>query len=155
MRLLTGFFLLCISAITMASELSVHVMSPRVRETLPAQTVASAYFTVMNHGDKDVLLVSARSDRSPRVEIHEHRHDNGMMQMRKLESLVIPAHGQQVFQSGGLHLMLMDLPAPLKAGETVSVVLQFGDGAELELLLPVQTLQETLQPAPAAGHMHH
>ncbi len=144
----------CVSALAYSDSL-LRVESPRVRETLPAQSVSSAYFTVVNDSAEDRELVAASSDRSPRVEIHEHRHDNGMMQMRKLESVSVSAGGQRVFETGGLHLMLLDLPQPLKAGESVSVILRFADGSELSVLFPVQTLQQTLQTPDHSHHHHH
>ena len=134
------------------AESLIGVESPRVRETLPAQSVSSAYLTVVNRNEYDVILTGAASDRSPRVEIHEHRHENGMMKMRKLESIVVPAQGSLVFETGGLHLMLFDLPAPLKVGEAVSLELQFGDGNGVTVEAPVQGLQQTLQ---APTHSHH
>src|SRR5690606_7182859 len=100
---------------------------------------------------KDIVLVAAGSDRSPRVEFHEHRHENGMMQMRKLESVTLPAGGQRVFETGGLHLMLLDLPAPLKAGEDVAITLTSATGGAVTVIMPVQRLQQTMQPA----HHHH
>lgn len=145
--------LACLSVSAYGDSL-LAVESPRVRETLPAQSVSSAYFVVVNGGAEDAVLVSARSDRAPRVEIHEHRHENGMMQMRKLESITVPAQGRLVFETGGLHLMLLDLPVPLKAGETVPVTLRFASGIEVDAVFPVQTLQQTLQ-APDHAHHHH
>ncbi|HEY9036068.1 MAG TPA: copper chaperone PCu(A)C [Pseudomonadales bacterium] len=144
--------LLCVSGVA-AADAVVRVESPQVRETLPAQTVSSAYLTVINDGAADAVLIAASSDRSPRVEIHEHRHDNGMMQMRKLESVVVPAQGRLVFETGGLHLMLLDLPAPLRVGESVTLTLQFQDGSQVTVSAPVNSLQQTLQ-APAPKHHH-
>jgi copper(I)-binding protein len=45
--------------------------------------------------------------------------------MAMVPSLEIPAGGKVVLAPGGLHLMVMGLKAPIKAGEQVQMVLTF------------------------------
>ena len=141
------------------SDATVRLEHTSIRETLPGQSISSAYFVIVNPYKYNLELVGASSPQSPRVEIHEHRHDNGMMQMRKLESVTVPAQGRLVFESGGLHLMLMDLPQPLRVGENVSLTLHFSAGEtgaplSIEAMVPVKNIRDTLQ-RPDDGHAHH
>ncbi len=53
-----------------------------------------------------------------------------MMEMRKIDRIPIPANGQVELKSGGLHLMLIGLTKPLKAGDKVSFTLQFSNSVE-------------------------
>lgn len=81
-----------------------------------------------NPGGEEVSLVSARSDVAGFVEIHEVM--NGMMR-EKDGGVVIPAGGTATLMPGGDHIMLMDLSAPVLAGETIPVTLSFSNGTEV------------------------
>lgn len=91
-----------------------------VRESIPGQDRSAAYLRLTNSSGQDCRLTAVESPAAGRVEIHEHRHREGRMQMRRLEALTLPAGETVVFQPGGLHLMLLDLNRPLKSGERVS-----------------------------------
>ena len=38
------------------------------------------------------------------IDIHEHRYEDGIMQMRKVDNLMIPSKGSIVMRPGGYHL---------------------------------------------------
>jgi len=61
-----------------------------------------------------------------RVADHTHIHDNGVMRMRQLPALDIPAGDTVTLQPGGLHLMLFGLQPPLPA--VLPLNLCFSDG---------------------------
>ena len=48
-----------------------------------------------------------------------------MASMKAVPSVDIPAGGKVTFAPGGLHLMVMGLKAPIKAGDSVEMVLTF------------------------------
>jgi len=118
-----------------AAELSIY--DGRVRESIPGQNVSAGYLTLHNGGAKDCELLAVSSADVPRIEVHEHRHAHGMMQMRKVESLIVPAAGKVVFSSGGHHLMLLDLPNPLRSGASLMLRFDFGVCGTLEETFPV------------------
>jgi copper(I)-binding protein len=63
------------------------------------------------------------------MEIHEVVDQDGAMVMRpKAGGLVIPAGGSAMLAPGQDHLMLMRLPAPIAAGDEVSITLTCADG---------------------------
>ena len=78
-------------------------------------------------------LLSAASDKATIVELHESYVDetDGTMQMRKVPSIEIPANGEVMLKPGGLHIMLIDLLAPLVEGETFNVTLRFENAGEM------------------------
>ena len=47
------------------------------------------------------------------------------MKMHPVGSLEIPAGGSVIFKPQGLHIMLMNLKAPLRQGETLTLTLIF------------------------------
>jgi copper(I)-binding protein len=85
--------------------------------------------TIVNNSDAAMVLVGARSPVVERIEIHTMTHEDGTMRMRQVEQVPLPAGGQVVFESGGLHLMLMGLSNPPRAGDSVDLTLRFADGS--------------------------
>ena len=116
----------------LAQELTVS--DARVRLPLPGQSVSVAYFTLRNTGDLDRELVAVRVSGAERSEIHEHRHVDGMMQMREVESVLLPAGGTQEFRPHGYHVMVFGLQPGDTAGNQPGISMQFifSDGSSLE-----------------------
>ncbi|MFZ0493904.1 MAG: copper chaperone PCu(A)C [Acidimicrobiia bacterium] len=103
---------------------SLEVTDARI--SLPAGPNAAVYFELVNNGDHEAELVGAESDIAI-AEIHQTTMSGGMMQMTPVDQITV-APGQTVeFAPGGLHVMLMDVPA-LELGQKVEVTLAFSDG---------------------------
>lgn len=119
-----------------------------------------AYLTIVNHGNKENLLLSADSPVAERVEIHTQEMQGDIVRMKKLESLPVPGASSVSMESGGLHLMLMQLRRPLKEGETFPLTLQWQDGQEQKIQVPVRSMHaekaaNTNIPATGAVEAHH
>lgn len=115
-----------------------------IRETPPGRTVSAGYLTIDNAGPEPLTLVAASSSQAARVEFHTHSHVDGMMRMRRVEEVEVPAGGSVSFAPGGLHLMLFETASP-RAGAEIDVALQTATGDRLELVFPVR------RDAPAQG----
>ncbi|MHA6718214.1 copper chaperone PCu(A)C [Sphingomonas sp. RS6] len=88
----------------------------------------AAYFT-LHGGKKDAVLVSVSSRVAERAELHESASDaSGMMQMRAIANVPVPAGGEVRFAPGGRHVMLFGLDPKLRAGERTSFTLHLADG---------------------------
>ncbi|MCK5665218.1 MAG: copper chaperone PCu(A)C, partial [Thiotrichaceae bacterium] len=74
------------------------------------------------------------------VELHTHTHENGMMMMRQVEKMDIPANGETTLQPGGLHIMLIGLHNELQLDQKVSLTLEFEDGSSKEIEAPVRKI---------------
>ena len=110
-----------------------------VRLPPPNLSVTAAYMTLGNSGDDDLTVVAAESPIAGTVELHEHLHDAaGVMRMRQVASLSLPAGGSLAMEPGGLHLMLIGLHQPLAEGEIVPVTLHLADGRSLEVAAEVR-----------------
>jgi copper(I)-binding protein len=57
------------------------------------------------------------------VELHSMTSENGMMRMREVKAIKLPAGKLVNLSESGYHLMMNRLKAPLKEGETVPVTL--------------------------------
>ena len=105
------------------------VEDPWAATTAPGATVAAGYVTLRNTSSEPAHLVSASSPRAERVELHEMSMEGGMMRMRPVDAIVIPAGGAVTLAPGGLHIMFLDINAPFANGERIPVTLQFVNGA--------------------------
>jgi periplasmic copper chaperone A len=109
---------------------------------LPGQPAGAGYLVIENTGGEADRLVSATSQASPDVEIHEMKMEGDVMKMRQLaQGLDIPAGGMVELKPGGYHLMFMDVKTPFKEGETLKVELKFEKAGEVQIELPVMAGQ--------------
>ena len=102
--------------------------------------MSAAFGVLVNSGPTDVTVVSSTSESSTMIELHETvENDSGQMVMREKDGgFVIPAGGEYALQPGGNHIMLMDLTAPVKAGDAVGFTLTFADGSTHDFDAPAK-----------------
>jgi copper(I)-binding protein len=124
---------------------SVQIENAYTRATVPGQQVAGGFMKIENKGAAD-QLISASSPVSGEVQLHEMAMDGNVMKMRQVKDIAVPAGGAVELKPGGLHLMFMNIKAPLTAGETVPVKLKFAKAGEVEVKMPVNAM------GAAAGH---
>lgn len=123
-RAILGSMLVCFAVQAAAAE--VKITAATVKATAPGQDSAAVALHI--RARQDAKLAGASSPVAARVEIHVMGHENGMMMMREVDSLALPAN--EVVELGvGNHLMLVGLKRPLKAGESVplSLTVEFSD----------------------------
>ena len=130
-----------------ASVGSIKVENAYTRATAPGQQVAGGFLKIENKGGAD-QLVSASSPAAGEVQLHEMAMDGNVMKMRQVKDIPVPANGSVELKPGGLHLMFMNIKAPLAAGETVPVKLKFAKAGEVEVKMPVN-------PTAATAPMKH
>ena len=83
--------------------------------------------------------------------------DNGVMKMRALPQLPLPAGKTVELKPGGYHLMLMDLKAPLAKDASVALTLTLRDAKGAESKQQVTVPVGTAMPPgamPSAAHQH-
>lgn len=93
--------------------------------TNPGATVGAGYVTLRNAARQTDTLQSASSPRARRVELHEMSMAGGVMRMRPVEGIEVPAGGSVTLQPGGLHIMFMEIDSQFQEGERVPVTLHF------------------------------
>ncbi|WP_373020310.1 copper chaperone PCu(A)C [Thiomicrorhabdus sp.] len=124
----------------------IEISNAYAREVPPGAPASASFMTLTNNSDQDIKLVEAQSGAAEVVELHTHSNDNGVMRMRKIENINIPAHGQAVLQPGGLHIMLIEPVEPLQQGQTVKLKLKFEDGSQKAVSMPVKSLKTMSMP---------
>ena len=129
------------SAAAETAAAAVVVGDPHVREVLPGQSNSASFMTLENVSDQDHSLRGAESPSAQAVELHTHTMQDGMMRMRPVGQVPLPARETVRFEPGGLHLMWIGLAQPLRAGQEVPLTLVFEDGSRLELRVPVREME--------------
>ena len=115
----------------------VGIMNAWVRETDAAAKANAGYMTLINVAAKDVTLVKIESDAFEKIEMHEMATVDGLMAMRQVKDLAIPANGQVKFAPGGWHLMLNGPRQHLTTGQVVDMTLVFKSGMKQKVSVSV------------------
>lgn len=110
------------------STSEVAITEAWARATPAGGTTGAAYFAVET-GAADVLRgVSVDPHVAGAAELHATTTANGTATMEELDAVEIAADEALRFEPGANHVMLIDLVAPLVAGQTFELTLQL-DGA--------------------------
>jgi len=138
---------LCLSANLYAGSAAdaVQADGAYARAVPPGQSNSAAFITLINPSDADHALVSAESNAAKAAELHSHTMEEGMMKMRQVEKIDLPAGEKVKLEPGGLHLMLIGLERQLSPGEEIDMTLVFEDGSRRTLTAPVKKVQDTMQ----------
>ena len=113
-----------------AQSPAITIRQPWARATPPGTTVGAAYFDITNSGAADTL-VGVESPIAANAEVHVDYEEGGLMRMRPVPRLPVPAKGHVHLGSGGLHVMLMNLKQPLKEGEHFPLTLVFQNAGHI------------------------
>jgi len=101
----------------------VAVTDAWVRGTVPGQKVTGAFMQLKS--DADATLVGIASPAAQSVELHAMKSDGGLMKMRAVDTLTLPAGKVVELKPGGYHVMLVDVTRELREGATVPFTLTF------------------------------
>ena len=100
----------------------INVSGAWVRGTVEGQKASGAFMELKS--SENAVLLGASSPVAGVIELHEMTMDNGVMRMRALPRLELPAGKAVVFKPGSYHIMLLDLKHVLKKGEIVPLTLR-------------------------------
>lgn len=111
-----------------------------VRLLPPGSPNTAAFMVLKNDGDKPVTLTGVSSPEAARAELHTHLHENGVMKMRQVDGISIPAKGEVALKPGSFHVMLFEV-RDLDQGTPFPLTLTLDDGQTLNLSLPVKPVE--------------
>lgn len=135
-----AFYSLLVLGMTAPVLAKVDAVDGYVRLLPPGSPNTAAFMVLKNDADKPVKLVAAASPAAGRAELHTHLHENGVMKMRQVESIEIPAKGEVALKPGSFHIMLFEIGA-LSEKTPMPFTLTMDDGEKLELSLPVKPIE--------------
>ncbi len=117
-RLLPFLLALALTHLAHAAD-SVSVKDAWVRLPPPGAKIVGAYLTL--EAKQPTTLTGAKSPAASSVEMHTMSMNKGVMQMRQIPSIALEPGKPVKLEPGGLHLMLIELKKPLKAGDIVQI----------------------------------
>lgn len=138
----SGLAATCLLTSVHAETTAVQVSAAYAREVPPGQANSAAYMVLHNAGTEEESLVGAETPVAKKAELHTHRLEDGMMKMREVEEIEIPAGGTVTLKPGGLHIMLIGLHHQLTSGEEISLKLIFEDGEHQTIKVPVRSIDD-------------
>jgi len=124
-----------------ASSGSITVEQPWSRATPNGAKTGAVYMTIDNKSGTADTLTAASSDVADKVQVHEMKVENGIMQMREVTGgLAVPAGGSVALKPGGYHVMLIGLKKPLTTGEKFPLTLTFAKAGKISVTVAVQAM---------------
>ena len=149
MRYSSGFlFFILIAVQSVFAQNSIEITDVWINEAPPTVKILAGYFTINNHSDDPVDLVTAHSPSFQKIEFHLTETQDGVARMRKLETISIPAQSDFSFSPGEYHLMLFNPTNTPKSGDLIPLQLTFSNGIRIDVDVEVKRGNQT-------GHHHH
>ena len=123
---------------TFAGSESVVVEDAWSRASVGVNRPGAAYMTIHNTGDEAVMLVGIRTDLAMMPDIHQtSTNAEGVSSMAPAGEIEIAPGDSVSLEPSGLHAMLMRLQRPMVEGESFFVNLDFSDGGEIAVEVPI------------------
>jgi len=110
-----------------ATAESLQITDAWIKNLPMAVPVRAGYMHISNNQNLEVTVVSLQSKSFESIEIHQSLEVDGMMSMRPVDVLSIPAGGSLELAPGGFHLMMMNPLEELIPGQKVIVTLYYED----------------------------
>ena len=131
----------------------VQVKEPWAKATVPGQKVGGVYMKIVAR--ENLRLTGVKSAVAETVEVHQMKMENGMMRMRAVPILELPAGKTVKLEPGGYHIMLFDIKQSLVAGQKLKLELTVEDASKRQHRVAVEAVVRDRDAGPAGGHDHH
>ena len=136
----------CLVFVSVAAQAQVDVSDAWARATVKGQKATGVFMNLK--AKKATRLVGVKSEVAAVTELHEMKMDKDVMKMQMVKALDLPAGQTVALKPGGLHVMLMDLKAPVEEDSHVVLTLLFEDAAGVKTQ---QEVHAVAQKAPMGG----
>ena len=111
-----------------------------VRITVPGATVSGAYMHIKSA--QPVKLVKAETPAAGLVELHNMSMKDGVMEMKAMDAVEVPANKMVDLKPGGMHVMLMMVKKPINKGDKVPLTLTFEGADKKPLVVKVEAIAQ-------------
>lgn len=146
-RTLLALFVGCsISSAAFAG--GVIVKNAWARATAPGQNTAGVYLDIASNAD--AALVGAISPVATSAEMHAMRMEGGVMKMRAVQKIELPAGKAVKLAPAGLHIMLVGIKQPLRANERIPLELTIEAAGRVTSI----KVEAEVRPLTATGEPH-
>lgn len=140
-----------------SNEGNIEISGAWTRATAPGQDQAGVDLSITSK--QPATLVGVSSPACKTVELHSMTSENGMMRMREVKAIELPAGKRVNLSESGYHLMLNGLKAPINEGEIVPLTLNIKVANQGVVKVETKAEVKSLTVAKAAsqedGHQHN
>jgi periplasmic copper chaperone A len=98
---------------------------------------STIYLSITNTSLAHDRLTAAHTPNAKRAELHRHFMDNGVIRMRQVDNVEIPAASTTILKPNGFHIMLFNLKSLLKEGDMFPVNLIFEKAGKATVMVHV------------------
>lgn len=109
-----------------------------IKTTIPGTSVSAAYMRIQSPIALSLLRVEAPI--AADIQIHDMKLNNGVMEMKALDSVAIPVGQMVELKPGGKHVMLTQLAGPIRNGDKVPLTLIFEDAGKKKISIRVDAV---------------
>jgi hypothetical protein len=114
----------------------IQITDAWARATPGAAQTAAVYLTLVSaSGDR---FIGAATPAAEKAGLHSMTMDGGVMKMREVKGIDLPAGQAVILKPGGYHIMLSGLAQPLKEGQTLPLTLTFAKAGAQQVTVDVR-----------------
>lgn len=124
-----------------------------IKPTIPGSDVSAAYMHIKSATTFN--LIKAESPLVGIAELHSMNMKDGVMEMKAEDAFLIPAGKAIDLKPGGMHIMLMKVRQPIKAGDKVPLTLTFEAPDKKSLTVKLDAIARADGTAGATPHHAH
>lgn len=136
------------------------LIHPNMRASMGQSPTTAGYLSIRNDGKVADRLTSASCTCAASVMVHTMKMTGSMASMKAVPVVELPAGTTVDFAPGGMHLMVMGLKGPIKAGDMVDMILTFERAGKVKAPFkafdkPVATSAAPAMSGDMPGMDHH
>ncbi|WP_164843907.1 copper chaperone PCu(A)C [Croceicoccus ponticola] len=113
----------------------VSLTDAQVRMPAVGGRPGSAYFMISSDEPRTITGVAVMG--AGRTEMHESAMVDGVMSMKKVETVALEPGEPHAFKTGGHHVMLFDMDATIAPGGTTDLTITFDNGDKASIAAKV------------------
>jgi copper(I)-binding protein len=153
------FFVTCllIASGAMGQTEQLEIKTPWARATPGHAENGAAYLTIVSPTTDRLTAVS--SPVAKKAQLHTMSMEGGIMRMRPLAAIDIPAGQAVTLSPGGMHIMLLGLTQPLREGKSFPLTLSFDHAGQRQVTVAIEKAGAMGPGGQATGsppmHMQH
>jgi periplasmic copper chaperone A len=131
-----GFTFVVAAGTSLAQGTDIQITNAWARATPGGAQAAAAYVTIESPaGDR---LTGVSTPAAQKADIHSMTNDNGVMKMRAIDGLDLPAGQAVTLKPGGYHIMMTGLAKPLEEGQSFPLTLDFAKAGARQVTVTVE-----------------
>jgi hypothetical protein len=128
--------MLALSAVATLAQGDIEIKNAWARATPGGAQTAAIYVTIEAAGGD--RLTGASTPAAQKAEIHLMTMDNGIMKMRQVDGIDLPAGTPVTLRPGGYHIMLTGLAKPLEERQSFPLTLDFTKAGARDVTVSIE-----------------